>query len=225
VSSFPASSRKIAGAALLFSHASTVAGRSAVARGVVKSLQPGPDAVGLVAEQLTQPLPDGAAGAPAGVDPPGLPAARAGAPESGSGRVQAAQRGSPWCAADPASVSAPRAARPSLLAGFAPRLAGRLRQVARSIPAADRAGHGLHRAACRAQRPVRGADADRPPAAAAGADLQVGRVGDQAMRAQRPLRSSRTATCCTAPHRAHGWKRDLATQLRQHQRPSIRRCR
>jgi len=52
--------------------------------------------------------------------------------------------------------SAPRAAGPPLLAGFAPRLAGRLGQVARSIAAADRAGP------------------------------EAGRVGDQAMRAQRP---------------------------------------
>src|SRR5260370_40515533 len=118
-------------------------------------LRPVPDTVGMVAEQYTQSLPEGAAGAQDGVDPPGLPAARAGAPESGLGTGAGCAEGlGLGAAADPAGVSAPRAARPSLLAGFAPRLAGRLRQVARSIPAADRAGHGLHRAACRAQRPV-----------------------------------------------------------------------
>ena len=37
--------------------------------------------------------------------------------------------------------------------------------------------------------------------------------------------SSRIATCWTAPHRAHGWKRDLATQLRHDHCPPIRRCR
>jgi hypothetical protein len=62
--------------------------------GVIEGLQAGRDAAGLAAQQVTQPLPDGAAGAPAGVDPPGLPAAGAGAPEPGIGRVQAAQSGS-----------------------------------------------------------------------------------------------------------------------------------
>ena len=37
--------------------------------------------------------------------------------------------------------------------------------------------------------------------------------------------SSRIATCWTAPHRAHSWKRDLATQLRHDHCPPIRRCR
>jgi hypothetical protein len=35
--------------------------------------------------------------------------------------------------------------------------------------------------------------------------------------------SSRVAASRTVPHRAHGWARVLATQLRQHHSPSIRR--
>ena len=139
------------------------------------------------AEQLMQPVPDGAAGAPAGVDPPGLAAAGAGAPEPGIGTgAGRAERFGPGAAADPGSLSASRAAGPALPAGFAPRLAGRLGHIARRVAAADRAGHRRDRRAGRAQRPVRGADADRAAPAAPGADFLVGRVGDQAVRAQRP---------------------------------------
>src|SRR5439155_2361060 len=145
------------------------------------------DAAGLAAQQLTQPLLAGAAGAPAGVDPAGLPATGAGAPEpgirTGAGR---AERFSPGAAANPGDLAAAAAPGPALLACFAPRLAGRLGHIARCAAAADRAGHRRDRRAGRAQRPVRGADADRAAPAAPGADFLVGRVGDQAVRAQRP---------------------------------------
>src|SRR6266516_1297082 len=155
--------------------------------GGVEGLQAGADVTGLAAQQLTQPLRVGAAGAPAGVDPAGLPAAGAAAPEPGIGaRARRAQGLGPGAAADPGDLAAAAAPGPALLACFAPRLAGRLGQVARCVAAADRAGHRRDRRAGRAQRPVRGADADRAAPAAPGADFLVGRVHDQAVRAQRP---------------------------------------
>jgi hypothetical protein len=155
--------------------------------GMVEGLQAGADVAGLAAQQLTQPAPDSAAGAPAGADPPGLPAAGAGAPEPGIGAgAGRAERLGPGAAADLAGLSASRAAGPALFAGFAPRLASHLGYMARRVAAADRAGHSLYRRAGRAQRPVRGADADRAAPAAPGAGFLVGRVGDQAVRAQRP---------------------------------------
>ena len=52
----------------------------------------------------------------------------------------------------------------------------------------------------------------------------AGSVTRQCGHSGRPC-SSRIATCWTDPHRAHGWKPDLATQLRQHHWPPIRRFR
>ena len=107
--------------------------------------------------------------------------------KSGSGRVQVAHSGSSrvpprtgW------TVPQPRASRPALFAGAAPRLAGglgdraggRVRQIAQVL-----VGHGP---AAGAHRPVGAADVDRATTAAADADLLVGRVGGQAVRTQRP---------------------------------------
>ena len=154
---------------------------------VVERLQARPDHASLIAEQFPQPLAGGASDAPAAGDPPGLPAARAGAPETGVGAgAGPAERLGLGAAADPGHGPALRAACPPLLAGLTPWLPGRPGQVTGGAATADRAGHGLHWQACRAQRPARRPAADRPDAAAAGAGLEVGRVGDQAVRTQRP---------------------------------------
>ena len=140
----------------------------------------------LVAEQVTQPLLHRAAGAPAGMDAAGLPAVRAAAPEAGVGAgAGRAQRLGGGAAADRPGLAAARAPGPALLAGPAPWLAGGLGDHAGGVAPADRAGQDLPWHAVRAQRPAGSADADRPAAAAAGADLLVGRVGDQAVGAQR----------------------------------------
>src|SRR5258708_17444638 len=145
------------------------------------------DFAGLVAEHLTQSPAGGAPGAPAGVDPAGFAAGRAAGPEAGIGSGAGGAQGlGPGAAPDAARLAAARAACPALLPGPAPWLAGGLRGHARSLPPADAAGRGLPGAAAGAERAVGRADADRPPATAAGAGLLVGRVGDQAVRTQRP---------------------------------------
>lgn len=142
---------------------------------------------GLVAEQAAEPLLHRAAGASAGMDAAGLPAARAAAPEAGvragAGRAERLAGGA---AADRPGLTAARASDPALLAGPAPGLAGGFGDHARGILPADSADQGLPRHAVRAQRAAGSPDADRPAAPAAGAGLLVGRVGDQAMGAQRP---------------------------------------
>src|SRR6266498_4981182 len=75
---------------------------------------------------------------------------------------------------------------PALLAGRAPGLASRGGDRAVHRPAADRAVHDLPGPAAPAQRPVSGAGGDAAAPAAGNAVLQVGRVVDQAVGAQRP---------------------------------------
>ena len=105
----------------------------------------------------------------------------------GSGRVQAEQRG--WALVplrtgpvwpQPAQLGPALACRPRTTAGRWPWRPSTARVGRRS------AGQRFDRQAGRAQRPVRGADADRAAPAAADAGLLVGRVGDQAVWAQRP---------------------------------------
>ena len=154
---------------------------------LVKGTKARADFAGLVTEQFTQPAAGGAPGAPAGVDPAGFAAGRAAGPEAGIGTgAGRAERLGPGAAPDAAGPAASRAVCPALLAGPAPWLAGGLRGHARGLFAADTAGRDLPGAAAGAERAAGRADADRPPATAAGAGLLVGRVDDQAVRTQRP---------------------------------------
>ena len=199
----------------------TVAGRSAAGEGMVEGLQVGADLAGLVAEQLAQPLLEAAAGAPAGVDAAGLPAAGAAAPEPGVGAgAGRAERLVAGAAADRAAWPQPRAAGPALLAGPAPRLAGGLGDHARA-----RARRRSRRSAsctgrqCRHSGPsgVRTLTGRRRPQPTQVSWL-AGSVIRQFGHSGRPC-SSRVAASRTAPHRAQGWARDLATQLRHEPLP------
>ena len=157
-------------------------------QGLVEHAQLGPDAAGAVVEQLPQALVQGAPGAAArGAEP--LEAAAGHARrlrERARGQACRAQRGINSAAADGADLAAPGAAGPALPAGRAPGLASRGGDRAGHRPAADRAVHDLPGPAAPAQRPVSGAGGDAAAPAAGNAVLQVGRVVDQAVRAQRP---------------------------------------
>ncbi len=154
---------------------------------VIKRLQGRPDRAVVAAEQVTQPLAQLAGHAPSGGDAAVLSAARAAAPEpragEGAGRAQRRVSGA---GADRRDRAAVRAAGPALLACPAPGLAGGLGDHARAVLSADRAGQHLPGPAVLAQRPVRSAGADRTAPPAPGAFLLVSRIGDQAVRAQRP---------------------------------------
>jgi hypothetical protein len=154
---------------------------------VIKRLQTRPDRAVVAAEQATQLLAQLAGHAPSGGDAALLPATGAAAPEprAGEGAGRAQRRVSGACA-DRRDRAAARAAGPALLACPAPGLAGGLGDHARAVLSADRAGQHFPGPAVLAQRPVGGAGADRPAPPAPGAFLLVGRVGDQAVRAQRP---------------------------------------
>ena len=121
-------------------------------------------AAGVVGEQLAQPLLRAAAGARPGDRAGRAAAARAGVPEAGSGTgAGRAERCGAGAAADRRGPGRSRLhrARP-LLAGRAPRLPGGLGDPAgrRACRRSSRSGSGSG-AAAGAERPVRGADADR----------------------------------------------------------------
>ncbi len=79
-------------------------------------------------------------------------------------------------------------------------------------------------AAIRAERPVRSADADPPLPGALGAFLKVGRIADHpAAGADRLAVLVADGGLRIVPQWAHCWVLVLATQLRQHHSPSIRR--
>lgn len=107
-------------------------------QGVIEGLQLRADLPVLVAEQVTQPLLHCAAAAPAGMDAPGLPAARAAAPEAGiTAGASRAERLARGAAADPPGLTAASAPGPALLAGPAPGLAGGFGDHAGGVLPAD----------------------------------------------------------------------------------------
>jgi hypothetical protein len=144
------------------------------------------DMAGLVAQDVAQPLPNGAASASPGADPARLSAVRAAAPEA---RVVTGARSAEWLVegapTDRTVLAAARAARPAVPTRLAPGLAGRQGDVAGCLAAADRARHRLDRPTRLAERAVGRADADTSATAAIDALLLVGRIVDQAVGTQR----------------------------------------
>ena len=135
--------------------------------------------------QLVQARVDQAAGALAGVRMAGVAADRAAGPGRGRGAA-GAQRAGQGAGGDRRDAAAGRAGSRPPLAGRAPGQAGGAGDAARRGLAADRARQQRQRGAAGAQWPVRGPPLDPAAAPAAGAGLQVRRVGDQAVGAQRP---------------------------------------
>ena len=135
--------------------------------------------------QLVQARVDQAAGALAGVRMAGVAADRAAGPGRGRGAA-GAQRAGQGAGGDRRDAAAGRAGGRLPLAGRAPGQAGGAGDAARRGLAADRARQQRQRGAAGAQWPVRGPPLDPAAAPAAGAGLQVRRVGDQAVGAQRP---------------------------------------
>ena len=136
-----------------------------------------------VGQKLAELLVQVAAAARTGHQPLAGAAGRAGLPLGARGGAAAAQRLLACPGAQTAGPPAPRARHPRLGARPAPRLAGDLGEHAGPGLPADRAGHDGPRDAGGADWPACRARADGPATAAAGAPLQVGRVGAQAVRA------------------------------------------
>ena len=148
-------------------------------------LQPGRQGVAGTAHQLVQAPADQAAGALAGTGMARVAANRAAGPGRGSGAAGAERIGQ-GAGGDRRETAASRAGSRPALAGRAPRLAGDAGDATRRTLAADGARQQRQRGAAGAQRPVGGAPFDPAAAAAADAGLQVRRVGDEAVGAQRP---------------------------------------
>ena len=152
----------------------------------VENFPVGRDGVGVVGEQVAQARRHGAASTSPAVDPSGLAATGAAAPDLVVGPgAQRAQRLVDCSAAQRSDRAAARAADPRLLARRAPRLAGHLRDNTGSGASADRAGQDGARYALAAERSVGCSNLYRSTPPAFDAGFVVGGIGDQAVRAQR----------------------------------------
>lgn len=117
---------------------------------------------------------------------PGLTASRAAIREFRVGaKAFGAQRFLTRAATDRRHHTAPGASRPPRLAGVTPRLSGGAGDLTKPCATADPACHCLAGTALLAPRPLQCACGDPSAPAAADAVLQVGRVVDEAVRAER----------------------------------------
>jgi hypothetical protein len=152
---------------------------------VPQRLQPGVQRFRGWTEDFAEALVDQAAAALARMRVGGVVAGWAVVPDFAGGAVLAAWLGA-GARDDGRRLSARTASCSVVLAVWAPRPPGDSGCAARSFLTADRASRDRQGRAAPADRPVRCSEADRASSTAVEADFEVVRVGDQAVRTQRP---------------------------------------